>query len=269
MTCARYIYLALLLLIAQLAVLDSAVAAVSYVSIPGIGGVDPTPGYPTAMAASKVTITPNTFSVTKSLDAASPQLFAAVAGGTPLGTSNMLLYNTAPAGPPDATLDFFNTFATAAQFLDVTTERVDFSASNPLALFLELPGINGESDTPGHPNVMQISSFSLTGNQFDIIKLQGSASPALFLANAIGDHFPVARLLLYDSLPPQASPDAVIEFHNLLIASSQTIANPVPPREQHTFAFQSLSQPIPEPASLAVIAIAAAFATCNPRRRKK
>jgi type VI protein secretion system component Hcp len=152
----------------------------------------------------------------------------------------MLFYNTVPAGPPDASLDFFDTLASSYQLLGGTTEEVGFNAQNPLQLYLEVPGIPGEASTPGHPNVMQIQSWSLVFNDFTIIKQQDTASDDLLLANAQGTHFAEARLLLYDSLPLGSSPDAVIEFEDLLISSSQ-LGGPGQP-EQHTFNFASLSQ---------------------------
>lgn len=250
-----------LVLSAQFALVGPAIAGDVYVNIPGIDGEDATPGYPHAMLAPTVTITPNEWSITKHVDSASPALITALAGGTPFEVANVLFYNTppAPAGPPDSTLDFFDTVVTSYHTLDGITEEITFNAVNPVELFLELPGIPGESDTPGHPNIMRIESFSLTGNAFTIVKLIDSASDDLFQANISGDLFSSARLLLYDALPIVGPPDATIEFQNLLISTSQTLPNPNPPLEQHTLNFATLSQPVPEPASLAAITIAAAM----------
>jgi type VI protein secretion system component Hcp len=263
-TSARYLLPAVSLLVFALSLAQSAIAVEMYLNIPSIGGEDPTPGYPGAMAASGVTIAPNEFSIVKELDSASPALALAVANGTPLGTSKMLFYNTVPAGPPDASLDFFDTLASSYQLLGGTTEEVGFNAQNPLQLYLEVPGIPGEASTPGHPNVMQIQSWSLVFNDFTIIKQQDTASDDLLLANAQGTHFAEARLLLYDSLPLGSSPDAVIEFEDLLISSSQ-LGGPGQP-EQHTFNFASLSQ-VPEPGSFALCAVAAVCAAYSTRRR--
>lgn len=263
-TFVRKILPAAAFVVAALSFTHPAAAVEMYLNIPSIDGEDPTPGYPNAMAASRVTIAPNEFSIIKQLDSASPDLFLAVANGTPLGTAKMLFYNTAPAGPPDAALDFFNTLATSYQVLGGAEEEVGFNAQNPLQLFLEVPGIPGETSTPGHPNVMQIQSWSLYANDFTIIKQQDSASDDLFLANAIGTHFPVARLLLYDSLPLGASPDAVVEFEDLLISSSQLSGGPGQ-LEEHTFFFESLSQ-VPEPASIALLLLATAITACATSR---
>ena len=93
-------------LIAEFALVNASPAVQSYLNVAGIPGENPTPGYPNAMQVTAFTIANNQISITKTIDSASPVLFAAVAGGTPLGTANLLMYNDAPAGPPDATLDF-------------------------------------------------------------------------------------------------------------------------------------------------------------------
>jgi type VI protein secretion system component Hcp len=215
------------------------------------------------MAVSSVRIRLSEFTITKTLDSASPQLALAVAGGDPLGTSKLLLYNAAPAGPPDARLDFFNTLASSYQTNGIT-EEVTFNSVNPLALFLEVPGIPGESNTPGHPDVIQLESFALSGNEFEIVKQQDSASPALFLANVMGEFFPATRLLVYDSLPPGAAPDVVIEFQDLYITSSQILQGGGQPLEEHTFSFNTLAQ-VPEPGAMLLVVLAGAVVAVRRR----
>jgi type VI protein secretion system component Hcp len=208
------------------------------------------------MSIPSLTITPHTLTVTKAIDAASPAIFLATAQGTPTGTVSTLLYNGAPGAQPDAKLDFFSTLISSYQ-ANVTTEEFSFNADNPLELYLEVPGIPGASNTPGHASVMRINSFTLTGNEFTIVKLQDSASDDLFLANAQGVQFADARLLLYDVLPLGNAPDAVLEFDDLLISASQGVPDLVQPLEQHTFSFQALSQPIPEPGTLGLLTLGA------------
>ena len=234
---------------------DAAGAVQSYLNIPSIAGVDGVPGYAGAMSIPSLTIAPHTLTVTKALDASSPAIFLATAQGTPTGTVSTLLYNGAPGAQPDAKLDFFSTLISSYQQINGTTEQFSFNADNPLELYLEVPGIPGESNTPGHANVMQINSFTLTGNNFTIVKLQDSASDDLFLANAQGVQFASARLLLYDALPLGSEPDAVLEFEDLLISSSQGVPDPVQPLEQHTFSFDTVSQGVPEPGALAMIGL--------------
>jgi type VI protein secretion system component Hcp len=235
---------------------DAAGAVQSYLNIPSIAGVDGVPGYPGAMSIPSLTITPHTLTVTKAIDAASPAIFLATAQGTPTGTVSTLIYNGAPGAQPDAKLDFFSTLISSYQ-ANVTTEEFSFNADNPLELYLEVPGIPGVSNTPGHASVMRINSFTLTGNAFTIVKLQDSASDDLFLANAQGVQFASARLLLYDSLPLGNAPDAVLDFEDLLISASQGIPDPVQPLEQHTFSFDAVSQGVPEPGTLGLLALGA------------
>jgi type VI protein secretion system component Hcp len=241
-------------------------AVQSYLKIPSIAGVDGVPGYTGAMSIPSLTIAPHTLTVTKALDAASPAIFLATAQGTPTGTVSTLLYNGAPGAQPDAKLDFFSTLISSYQQVNGTTEEFTFNADNPLELYLEVPGIPGASNTPGHAGVMRINSFTLTGNNFTIEKLQDSASDDLFLANAQGVQFASARLLLYDSTPAGNEPDAVLDFSDLLISASQTVPDPVQPLEQHTFSFDTVSQPVPEPGTLALLGVGVA-AVSGLRRR--
>lgn len=248
----RFAWCAVLCLAVTAAAGDAAAAVQSYLNIPSIAGVDGVPGYAGAMSIPSLTIMPHTLTVTKAVDAASPAIFLATAQGTPTGTVSTLLYNGAPGAQPDAKLDFFNTQIVSYQG-NGGTEEFSFNADNPLELYLEVPGIPGASNTPGHAGVMRIDSFKLTGNDFTIVKLQDSASDDLFLANAQGVQFPSARLLLYDSTPPGNEPDAVLEFADLLISSSQGLGGRVDPIEEHTFNFQTVSQGVPEPGTAALL----------------
>jgi len=110
-------------------------AASLYLHTPSITGENPTPGYPGAMKLNSLTVAPDAFSIVKRVDSASPQLMAAVAGGTPLAAPRALLYNAAPSGPPDALLPFQNVIANAYTALGgvPATEQVDFSASTSRA----------------------------------------------------------------------------------------------------------------------------------------
>jgi type VI protein secretion system component Hcp len=243
-----------------------ATAVEMYLNVPSIAGEQAVPGYPGVMELSELTIAPLTLTVTKEIDSASTAIFTATALGTPMGTVSTLLYNGAPGAQPDAKLDFFNTLISSYQTVGGTTEEFSFSADNPVQLYLDVPGIPGANGTPGYPNAMLIESFTLTSSSFTIVKLQDSASDDLLLANAQGVQFADARLLLYDALPPGAEPDAMLDFQNLLVTASQSVSDPVRPLEQHTFSFETLSQPVPEPGTGLLIAVAGA-ATALSRRR--
>lgn len=228
-------------------------AASYYVHIPGINGEQSVPNFPNAMNVKSLTIAPLQFSIVKSIDVASPQLFQAVVQGTQL-SATALAYDGAPSPAPDGLIPFPSVFATSyqAQGLD---EGVGFSATNPGSLFLELPGIAGEQTTPGHPGVMKLNSVKLTANDFTIVKPIDSASPALFQAVAQGNIFPQARLLFYNSANPGGPPQQIFNFSTILVSSYQAIGgNPVP-LEQVTFSFAH----IPEPATASMLLVGAGF----------
>lgn len=253
---------ALALVASSLTTAESFAVVSTYLNIPSISGADPTPGYPNAMVASSVTVLPFAYSIEKNIDAASPQIFAAVAGGTPLGTTSLLFYNAAPVGPPTAILNFPNTFATS-QSLAALTETDGFSSTVPKELYLEVPGIPGTSSTPGHPNVLRISSITFAGD-FTIDREMDSASDDLFLASALGTHFPTANLLVYNS-DPLGPPDAVLSFTDLLVSSYSSTPGIIPV-EHVSFAYASLRPQIPEPTTAALVALAAATLTSLARR---
>ena len=240
-------------------------AAQIYLNLPSISGEDPTPGYPGAMAAQSVTVVPDGFTIVKNVDAASPGIFGAVVAGTPLGTATLLLYNAPPAGPPDATLLLPGALASAYQLLgggNPATEQDQFSSTAPAAIYLELPGIMGESSLPGHPGVMQLQTFTLAGNALSVVKPVDAASPDILLAVASGTHFSTASVLIYDSLPPLSQPSATLVFHNVLASASQLFGSGNPPLEQDTFNFASISQPTPEPAAWVMITTGTALLAC-------
>lgn len=84
---------------------------------------------------------PGQFSIVKSVDSASPQIVNAVASGALFPSGSALLYNSNPAGPPNATLGFQNVIASSHQLQGGgTLEQDGFVANNPISMFLELPG---------------------------------------------------------------------------------------------------------------------------------
>jgi hypothetical protein len=74
-------------------------AASLYLYVPSVTGENSTPGYPGAMAVQSLTVIPDNFSVVKSVDKASPTIFSDVVTAKSLHTTNVLLYNSLPAGP--------------------------------------------------------------------------------------------------------------------------------------------------------------------------
>jgi type VI protein secretion system component Hcp len=127
------------------------------------------------------------------------------------------------------------------------------AGAEPVAFFLEVPGIVGASSTPGHPNVIQLISYSINGQELSTVKLTDSASPQLFLATANGTQFPTASLLLYDTAIPGAQPDSTLAFTDLLISSFQVNPGPLAQTETVVFNFATVT---PEPASLGILGVA-------------
>src|SRR5207253_4806744 len=75
-------------------------ASLIYLHTPTITGEDPTPGYPGAMNLRSLTINRDAFSIVKRVDSASPQLTAAVVGGTTLATTRALQIGRAHVRTP-------------------------------------------------------------------------------------------------------------------------------------------------------------------------
>ena len=221
---------------------SAAQAASLYLQIPGIVGEQSTPGYPGAMQVQSIQITPKSFAVLKNIDSASPQIVHALTVGTVFPNASALIYDSVPTGPPDSSFLFQNVLTSSYQIQGGgMTERDSFAAANPLSMFLEVPGIVGASSTPGHPFVMQITSFTLTANEFTITKALDSASPQLALAVANGTIFSSADILFYNAATPAGPPDGVFGFETLVASAYQPVDN----NETVTFNFAN----VPEPAT--------------------
>ncbi|HEX4486049.1 MAG TPA: PEP-CTERM sorting domain-containing protein [Terriglobales bacterium] len=227
-------------------------AASLYLYVPSITGENSTPGYPGAMAVQSLTVTPDNFSIVKSVDKASPTIFSDVATAKSLHTTNVLLYNSPPWGPPDATLAFQNVFASSYVVLGGgTTEQDGFNATTPNSMYLQLPGVTGEDATPGHPGVMRVDSFSITGSNFSIVKSVDKASPGIESLILKGTPVSTASMLFYNSAP-LGPPDAVLAFQDVLGTSRLLSSGGDLPTETDTFNFISV---VPEPASMALLVI--------------
>lgn len=86
-----------------------------YIQLLGITGGASTPGYTGLISADSLTITDNTFSVTKPVDGTSSSILNAVANSVAFPGATVLFYNGAPSGPPDAVLNFHLVLANSQQ----------------------------------------------------------------------------------------------------------------------------------------------------------
>jgi type VI protein secretion system component Hcp len=240
--------------------------AAIYLNIPSIAGEDPTPGYPGAIAVNPLDVTPHDFSIKKTVDKATPKIQAAVVGGTPLGTVSALFYNSPPSGPPDAILPFENVLASSQAFGPGLTETDGFAAMTPDSIYLAVSGITGESSTPGHPGLMRIDSLEMSGNTFTVGRPTDSATPQIASAVVLGTHH-TASLLFYNSAP-SGPPDSELDFQDVIASSYTPVSSGDLPRELDGFNFSSISQPTPEPGTiaLALIGTASFLVRCARRR---
>jgi type VI protein secretion system component Hcp len=214
-----------------------------YLSIPSIKGEDPTPGYPGAMLVNSLTIVPDGFSIMKAVDKATPQINAAVVKGTPLGTVDALLYNTAPSGSPDAILPFANVLASSQSISASLIETDTFAATTPHSMYLEVLGITASSSTPGFTGLMQIDSLEISGNAFTVQRDSDAATPQILTAIALGTVH-TAKLLFYDGAPT-GPPDTEVDFQHVIASSYMPLSGGDVSKELDTFDFDTLSQPPP------------------------
>jgi type VI protein secretion system component Hcp len=215
-------------------------AAALYVEIPGIHGEQSTPGHPDAMFVQSLTIAPDQFTIIKNVDSASPAIFAAVAQGTMFPSATALLYSSTPGASPDGTLSFQNVLPSSYSQSGGSLEQASFASSNPGSIFLEVPGIVGESSTPGHPGVVRIDSFTITATTFSVMKAVDSISPALFSAVANGTSFAKASVLFYNAAVPSGPPDGVVLFGNVIASAYQVNGGT---SETDSFSFATVEQP--------------------------
>ena len=232
--------------------------ATIYLNIPSIAGENPTPGYPGAILVNPLEVTPDSFSIEKMIDKATPTIHSAVIAGTPLHTVSALIYNAAPSGPPDAILPFADVLASSQVIGPGLTETDGFAATTPDSMYLEVSGITGEFSTPGYSGLMKIDSLEMSGNTFTVGRKTDSATPQIQSAVILGTHH-TASLLFYNSVP-SGPPDAELDFQDV-IASSFTPNGSSGDmlQELDGFNFVSISQPTPEPGTF-VLALAGAVA---------
>jgi type VI protein secretion system component Hcp len=248
-----------------------------YLDVPGITGEDSIPGHSGVMAVGSLTVNPHEFLVVKHVDAASPQISLAVALGSHFSGASLYLFNLSPPNVPDVKLSFQNIFASSYQNLGGISplERDGFSFAPAITMYLELPGITGESSTPGHPGVIPIESLTIANNAFSVVKLVDATSPDLFSDAALATTFADARILFYGSAPT-GPPDLTLEFRNIVDSGYSLQQGANVPLETDRFNFESFASlpqnAIPESSSLTFFGLGAtslAIGALWSRRRPK
>jgi type VI protein secretion system component Hcp len=265
--------LALLGLAAVLTAAPPVPAAGIYLSIPGISGENPTPGYPGAMAVTQLNVVPDGFAIVKAIDKATPQIGTAVVKGTPLGTASVLFYNAAPSGAPDAILPFADVLASSQNISVSLTETDTFAAMTPASIYLQVSGITGEASTPGFTGLMKLDSFEMSGNTFTVGRVTDKATPQIQTAVVLGTVH-TAKLLFYNTTPT-GPPDVELDFADVLATSFTPNSSGPFPTEVDGFAFSTLSEPTggstgvtPEPGSAGLALLCMVFLAAGALRRR-
>ncbi|HZN33296.1 MAG TPA: type VI secretion system tube protein TssD [Pirellulaceae bacterium] len=102
----------------------------------------------------------------------------------------------------------------------------------PLAAFIKIPGVDGESEAQGHKNEIQVLSYSWVVeppapasapkvSEIVVTKLVDSASPVLFMKAATGEHLPNVVLDFEKSTGGKQQAYLRYELENAFITSYQ------------------------------------------------
>lgn len=257
--------LGILVLGALLSIHGPAHAALSiFVELPGVTGESDPPGSPDVTALDSLSIASGELAATKLIDATSPGLANALLTGTPYASASLLFYDDLLAdAQPDAALVLNTAFVTGIQAVMLGPnpgERVSLAFAAPaLSLFLELPGVTGESNAPGHSGVIGVESIALSANGFSVVKLVDSTSVALSTALISGTPYATASLLFYADVLSATQPDFALVYQHALVSSIAPAPSLNVSKEEVSFAFDG-AHVVPEPAAGALLGLALAAA---------
>lgn len=101
-------------------------------------------------------------------------------------------------------------------------------------IFLDIPGITGESPVPGHPAAIEVQSITFSSSGFSIVKPLDKASPQIFAAVSLGTTFLNASALFYNATPTGA-PDATYLLPPLIATSVHVVDTGLIPTETISF----------------------------------
>jgi len=91
------------------------------------------------------------------------------------------------------------------------------------SVFINIPGITGETPVPGYPNALAAQSISISSSGFSVVRQVDVASPKIVDAVTLGTLFPSTSSLFYDTTPSGA-PDATLPFQSIVASSYQLLA---------------------------------------------
>ena len=109
------------------------------------------------------------------------------------------------------------------------------SPAHAATVFLDIPGITGESSVPGHPAAIEVQSITFFSNGFSIVKPVDKASPQIFAAVSLGTAFMNASALFYNATP--AGPPDATYFFQQVITTSVHLDTGIIPTETVSFVF--------------------------------
>ena len=230
-----------------------------YLELPGVNGESNAPGRADVTALDSLSLGASALDATKRVDSTSPALATAAVTGTPYSTASLLFYDdVATDTQPDAALVLHTALVSGIQSISLggnPGEVVSFVFASPsLSLFLELPGVSGESSAPGHAGVIAVDSISLSGNGFSVLKTVDSTSPALAAAVVSGTPYSTATLLLYSNVLSQTQPDFSLVYQNALASSITFAPSQNVPKEDVSFVSAGVVVATPEPSLLWLVA---------------
>jgi len=246
----------------------------NYLQLEGVPGESNPPGSPGAIAVETVGLRSGAFEVLKPIDSTSSSLALAEGIGTVYANVSLLFYDDlASDSEPDAALvlhtAMVSSISPATLGGSLAGESVSFSFASPgLSMFLELPGVTGESSAPGHSGLIALDSVSLSGNGFSVGKPVDSVSLPLATAEVLGTPYATVSILFYSNILSETQPDFSLVYQSVLVSSIVTSGGQEHPSESVSFAGAgvTVSHPVPEPAASMALLSAALFGAAVRRR---
>jgi len=182
------------------------------------------------------TIGSNNFSILKNVDSVTPEILDAIATGKHLGNANVMLYNGAAVGTPNAQLSLSGVLGLSSVLHAgmTPTETDTFLAMTPDPVYLELSGVTG---------MLAIESLTLDAKGFSVVRKVDSASQIIEMDASHGTPLPSATLLFGLSGPEWDFTTGFATGYQLLSGGSSL-------EEQDSFRFKTVT---PEPRMLPVL----------------